>query len=58
MLFIFPFVISLVVLLGYDKYVAMTATVGATLVGMIGSTYSYNSYGIVNDILKTILGGK
>ena len=53
MLFIFPFVISLIVLLGYDKYIAMAATVGATLVGMIGSTYSYNSYGIVNDILGT-----
>jgi len=53
MLFVFPFVISLIVLLGYDKYIAMAATVGATLVGMLGSTYSYNSYGIVNDILGT-----
>lgn len=53
MLFIFPFVISLIILLGYDKLTALAATIGATLVGMMGSTYSYNSYGIVNSILGT-----
>ncbi len=53
MLFIFPFVISLIILLGYDKFTALAATIGATLVGMMGSTYSYTAYGIVNDVLKT-----
>lgn len=51
MLFIFPFVISLIILLGYDKLTALLATIGATITGMIGSTYSYNAYGIVNDTL-------
>lgn len=51
MLFIFPFVISVIIMLGYDKITALLATLGGVVVGMIGSTYSYNSYGIINNIL-------
>lgn len=53
MFFIFPFVIALVLMLGYDKMTALLVTLGATLVGMMGSTYAYNAYGIVNTILGT-----
>lgn len=52
MLFIFPFIISLVILLGYDKFTALLATVGATFVGMMGSTYSYTAYGYINESLS------
>ena len=51
MLFIFPFVISVIIMLGYDKITALLTTLGGVVVGMIGSTYSYNSYGIINNIL-------
>ncbi len=51
LVFIFPFIISLLILLEYDKFTALLATLGATIVGMIGSTYSYTAYGISNGIL-------
>ena len=39
-LFVFvPFAITLLMLLGYDKITSLAATVGAILVGIIGSTY-------------------
>ena len=40
-LFLFPFVISILLLMGYNKVTAAMTTVGAVLVGLIGSTYSY-----------------
>lgn len=52
-LIIFPFIMSLIVLLGYDKFVAILATFGATIVGMFGSTYSYSAYGANNYFLGT-----
>ena len=62
---IIPFVISLVLLMGYDKITAALVTVGSISVGLIGttlsSTYISSSYnvvaqngiGVVNDILST-----
>lgn len=40
-LFVFiPFVVSVILLLGYDKLVALSATVGAVLVGFIGGIFT------------------
>lgn len=62
---IVPFVISLVLLMGYDKMTAAMVTVGSIVVGMIGTTLSstyitdgynilaQNGMGIVNSILNT-----
>lgn len=51
-LFIFmPFVISIILLLGYDKVTACVATFGSMLIGTIGSTTSYTMVGIVNERL-------
>lgn len=53
MLFFIPFVVSIILLLGYDKLVAMSATIGGTLVGIIGgvfftvmdpNTYAFGTY--------------
>ena len=53
-LFIFvPFIVSIILLLGYDKLVAFTATIGSIIVGYIGgifvnfinpNTYAINTY--------------
>lgn len=55
MFLVFPFLISLILLLGYDKWVALLATLGSTIVGMFGSTYSYTLYGVNNSILGTAM---
>lgn len=53
MLIFIPFVVSIILLLGYDKLVAISATIGGTLVGIIGGvfftvmntkTYSYSTF--------------
>ena len=39
-LFIFvPFVVSIILLLGYDKLVAVTSTIGAMMIGLIGGLF-------------------
>ena len=65
LLMIVPFIISLVLLMGYDKITAAMVTVGSIAVGMIGTTVSstyvagdygieaQNGMGIVNSILQT-----
>lgn len=39
---LFPFVIALVLLMGYDKLVAASTVVGASVVGLAGNTFAYN----------------
>lgn len=39
MLIFIPFVVSIILLLGYDKLVAISATIGGTLVGIIGGVF-------------------
>ena len=39
LLIFIPFVISIILLLGYDKLVAISATVGSTLIGYIGGIF-------------------
>lgn len=51
----FPFVISLLLVMGFNKMTAITSVLGSTVVGMFGSTYSYTMYGVVNSILGVSL---
>lgn len=48
-----PAIISIILLLGYDKFTAFLTTFIAILVGIIGSTLSYNTVGFINDAIKT-----
>lgn len=47
----FPMIISLVLLMGYDKVVAALTVVGSTMIGMAGSTYAYSNTGLVMSVL-------
>ena len=52
-LFIFiPFVISIILAMGYDKITAALATFGAMLIGTIGSTLGKNTSNVVADLLS------
>ena len=52
LLVVFPILISLLVKIGYDKLVALSATLGATLIGMYGATFAGTLYGINNNVLN------
>ena len=52
MLFVFPFVISVILLMGYNKLVAASATVGSVVVGLIGTTLGSTSVDYINYILQ------
>ena len=52
-LFVFPFIISLVLLMGYNKLVAASVTVGSAVVGMIGATLSTTANDYINYVLET-----
>lgn len=52
LLVVFPLLIGFIVKLGYDKFVALSATAGATLVGMYGATYAGTLYGANNTVLS------
>ena len=53
MLFVFPFIISVVLLMGYNKLVAASTTVGSVIVGLLGTTVGSSSVTYINYILKT-----
>ena len=52
LIFTFPFIISLVLAMGYDKIVAGLTTVGSVLVGMIGTTFAYNNVVVLANYLS------
>ena len=52
-LFVFPFVISLVVLMGYNKLVAASVTVGSTIAGLIGTTLGTSTTYYIDTVLNT-----
>lgn len=52
LLLFFPFVISLIILMGYDKIVAMLTTVGSICVGLMGTTLAYNNTSILASTLS------
>lgn len=47
--FIFPLLISILLVMGFDKLVALSATFGSTIVGMFGSTLSNTFYSVGNQ---------
>ncbi len=56
LLFVFiPFVVSLLLLLGFDKLTALLATFISPLIGVIGSTYSGNIALIINEGTSTVI---
>lgn len=53
LLMLFPFVISIVLLMGYDKITAVMLTVGSTIAGLIGSVFSANDVFGITDVLSS-----
>lgn len=52
MLFVFiPFLVAIILLLGYDKMTAFLVAFVAPIIGMIGSTYGYYVTGYINDVV-------
>ena len=47
----FPFIISIILAMGYDKITAALTTFGSMLVGTIGSTLGKNTSGVIADLL-------
>ena len=52
-LFVFPLIISLVLLMGYNKLVAASVTVGSYIVGLLGTTLATGTMYYANYILGT-----
>ena len=46
-----PFIIAIILLMGYDKITAALVTVGGTIAGIIGSTYAPNNTSILTSSL-------
>lgn len=52
MFFVFiPFVVSIILKMGYDKLTALLSTIGAIFVGMIGSTFGYYINYVINQTI-------
>ena len=47
-----PFIVSLVLLMGYDKVVAAFVTVGSIAVGLIGTTYANSNLSVLRGALS------
>lgn len=47
-----PFLVAVILLMGYDKVVAALVIVGSLSAGLIGSTYAYNNLSILNSVLS------
>lgn len=54
--FLFPFVITVILLMGYSKITSLLVTVGSVCVGIIGTTYSTVLTSGVNYFLGTAAG--
>lgn len=48
----FPMLVSLILLMGYDKMVAALSLVGSTMIGVAGSTFATNTTSILNSVLS------
>ena len=51
-LVVIPFLIGFIVKVGYNKLVALSATVGSIIIGMYGATFAGTLYGYNNEILS------
>ncbi len=49
---LFPFVISLVLLMGYNKLTAIAVTVGSTVVGIMGTTFATSTTNVLTQYLS------
>ena len=49
---LFPFVISLVLMMGYNKLAAVAVTAGSVAVGLMGTTFSYNTTQVLQQYLS------
>jgi len=49
---ILPFIISVLMVMKYDKFTILATTIGSILIGFIGSTYGNNIVGTVNNRLS------
>ena len=47
-----PFIVSIILLMGFDKMVAALVVAGSASVGLIGSTYAYNNLSILLENLS------
>lgn len=54
----FPMIVSVILLMGYDKMVAALTLVGSTMIGMVGSTYAYSNNGISLSVLGLDIGSE
>ena len=52
LLIFFPLLISIILAMGYDKVTALVATIGAMLVGTIGSTIGNSTSGMITGLLS------
>ena len=51
LLLFFPFLISIILLMGYDKIVAALTVVGSTMIGIAGTTFAYSNVSIITSTL-------
>ena len=51
LLIVFPLLISVVLRLGYDKFVALSTAVVPVAIGTFGATFASTNYGVTNSIL-------
>ena len=51
----FPFIISILLAMGYDRFTVLIATFGSVLIGTIGNTTGYNTSGVINNLLDAKL---
>ena len=47
----FPMLVSIILLMGFDKIVAALTLVGSTMVGVAGTTYGYSNINLLNSVL-------
>ena len=47
-----PFIVALILLMGYDKIVAAMIIIGSMAAGLIGSTYAYANMNVITSVLS------
>lgn len=50
--FLFPFVITTILLMGYSKITALLTTVGSICIGLLGTSYSITELEVINSYLE------
>lgn len=60
LLLFIPFVVSIILMLGYDKLVAISATIGGTIAGLIGGIFTTlkasDDYGVTYTTIDKLVG--